>query len=146
LTVRNRKFTVKVIVETMKKEKKFPVVIPTSKCPNRNPKCKLHHGEYSITKYDKKFDRFFIRSYSVHQENFLESWFATAKVEEIFIRCLQKRKFTIPKLISIINIAHSYRKKVISLRFTEQESRKIQRRSKKANLSEYDYARKMILG
>lgn len=87
-----------------------------------------------------------MRSYSVHRDNFLETWFATSKVEEIFIRCLQKRKFTIPKLLKIINITHSYRKKVMSLRFTELEYKKIYRKSRKANLSVYDYARKMILG
>ena len=143
---RDRRIIVKIIIQTMKKEKQFPISIPTAKCPNRDPKCNLHHGEYLISKYDRKFDRFFVRSYSVHRDNFLETWFATSKVEEIFIRCLQKRKFTIPKLLKIINITHSYRKKVMSLRFTELEYKKIYRKSRKANLSVYDYARKMILG
>ena len=144
LAVRDKKFTVKVILETIKKD--LPIIIPTARCPNRDPKCKQHHGEYLITKYEKKFDRFFIRSYSVHKDAFLESWFTTAKVNEMFIRCLQRRKFTIPKLLEIVNISHTYRKKVMGLRFTEQEMKKIVRKSRKANLSVYDYARKMILG
>ena len=150
LAVRDRKFTVKIILETLKKNlhpklNPYHVEIPTAKCPNRDPKCKLHHGEYVISKYDKKFDRFFIRSYSVHKDMFLESWFSTSKVNDIFMRCLQKRKFTIPKLLKIVNITHTYRKKVIALRFTEREYKKIVRKSKKANLSVYDYARKMSL-
>lgn len=144
MAVRDKKFTVKVILDTIKKD--LPIIIPTARCPNRDPKCKLHHGEYLITKYDKKFDRFFIRSYSVHKEAFLESWFTTVKVNEMFIRCLQRRKFTIPKLLEIVNISHTYRKKVMGLRFTEQEYKKIVRKSSKANLRVYDYARKMILG
>lgn len=144
LAVRDKKFTVNVILDTLKTN--LPITIPTARCPNRNSKCKLHHGEYLITKYDKKLDRFFIRSYSVHKEMFLESWFTTVKVNEMFIRCLQRRKFTIPKLLEIVNISHTYRKKVLGLRFTEQEYKKIVRKSKKAKLSLYDYARKMILG
>lgn len=144
LAVRDKKFTVNVILDTLKTN--LPITIPTARCPNRNSKCKLHHGEYLITKYDKKLDRFFIRSYSVHKEMFLESWFTTVKVNEMFIRCLQRRKFTIPKLLEIVNISHTYRKKVLGLRFTEQEYKKIVRKSRKAKLSLYDYARKMILG
>lgn len=144
MAIRDKKFTVKIILETLKKSK-FPIVIPTAKCPNRDSKCKLHHGEYVISKYDKKFDRFFIRSYSVHKEMFLESWFVTSKVNAMFIGCLQRRKFTIPELLQIVNISHTYRKKVIALRFTEREYKKIVRKAKKANLSVYDYTRKMSL-
>lgn len=145
LAVRDKRFTVNIIIETMKKEKQFPIAIPTVNCPNRDSKCKLHHGEYLITKYDKKNDRFFVRSYSVHKDNFLESWFPTIKVTDIFMRCLMKKKFTVPKLLEIVNITHTFRKKVMGLRFTEQEYKKIVRKSKKANLTVYDYARKKIL-
>jgi len=146
LVVRDKKFTVKLVLEILKKDKQLPFEISTARCPNRNPKCQLHHGEYKIIKYDRKTDRFFIRSYSVHKDAFLESWFTTIKVQEMFVRCVQKRKFTIPKLVEIVNVTHTYRKKVMGLRFTEQEHKKIVRKSKKANLSVYDYARKMILG
>lgn len=146
LVVRDKKFTVKLVLEILKKDKQLPFEIPTARCPNRNPKCQLHHGEYKIIKYDRKTDRFFIRSYSVHKDAFLEAWFVTVKVQEMFVRCVQKRKFTIPKLLEIVNVAHTYRKKVMGLRFTEQEHKKIVRKSRKANLSVYDYARKMILG
>jgi len=145
LAVRDKKFTVKTVLETLKKGE-LPVSVPTSRCPNRDSKCKLHHGEYVITKYDRKFDRFFIRSYSVHKDHFLESWFSTAKVNEMFIRCLQRRKFTIPKLLQIVNITHTYRKRMLGIRVTDLEYRKIIRKSKKANLSIYDYTRKMLLG
>lgn len=125
----------------MKKQKKFPIAIPTVICPNRDPKCKLHHGEYLITKYEGKTDRFFIRSYSVHRDNFLESWFTSAKLNEIILRCLTKRKITVPKLLKIVDISHTYKKKVISLRFTELEYKKIMRKSRKANLTFHDYIR-----
>jgi hypothetical protein len=145
LAVRDREFTVNIILDTLKNNRQFPIKIPTVNCPNRDPRCKKHHGEYVISKYDKKTNRFFVRSYSVHKENYLESWFHSSKVKDMFISCLQKRKFTIPKLLVIVNISHSYRKKVLGLRFTEQEYKKIVKRSKKANLSLYDYARKKIL-
>ncbi len=143
--MRDKKFTVNIVLEILKKPEQLPVEIPTSKCPNRDPKCKLRHGEYVISKYDPKLDRFLIRSFPVHRDVSLESWFATSKVKEMFLNCLVRKKFTIPKLLQIINVAHTYRKKVMSLRFTEQEFKKIGRKSKIENLSIYDYARKKIL-
>jgi hypothetical protein len=140
LVVRDKKFTVNVVLETLKKTQ-LPIKIPTAKCPNRDAKCKLHHGEYLITKYDRKLDRFFIRSYSVHKDMFLESWFKTGKVKEMFLRCLQNRKFTIPKLLEIIDISYTYRRKVISLRYTDREFKKITRKSRKENLTVNDYIR-----
>ena len=140
VTVRDKKFTVNIVLETLKKTQ-LPIKIPTAKCPNRDAKCKQHHGEYVITKYDRKFDRFFIRSYSVHKDMFLESWFTTAKVNQMFLRCLQNRKFTVPKLLEIVDISHTYRRKVISLRYTDREFKKIARKSKKENLTVNDYIR-----
>jgi len=151
LVVRDRKYTVSLVLEILKKPEQLPVEIPTSRCPARDPKCKLRHGEYVISKYDRKFDRFLIRSFPVHRDMSLESWFTTSKVHEMFITCLMKKKFTIPKLVQIMeanrsgNVTQTYRKKVMSLRFTEQEFKKIARKSKIANLSLYDYARRKIL-
>lgn len=146
LVVRNKKYTVSLVIEILKKPEQLPVEIPTSKCPNRDPKCKLRHGEYVISKYDSKLNRFLIRSFPVHRDISLESWFPSAKVNDMFINCLVKKKFTIPKLLQIVNVTQTYRKKVMSLRFTEQEFKKIGRKSKIENLSIYDYARKQILG
>lgn len=142
---RTRKDTVLIIVKILKGKKNFPVTIPTAKCPNRDPKCTLHHGEYVISNYDKNTDRFFIRSYSVHRNEFLESWFASTKVEQIFIRCIIKKKFNLPQLTQIVNVTHVYRKRQINARFTEQEFRKIEKRAKKLDLTTYDYARMKIL-
>ena len=143
--MRDKKYTVNIVLEILKKPDQLPVEIPTSRCPNRDPKCKLRHGEYVISKYDHKLDRFLIRSFPVHRDMSLESWFATAKVKEMFLNCLTRKKFTVPKLLQIINVTHTYRKKVMSLRFTEQEFKKIVRKSKIENLSIYDFARKKIL-
>lgn len=145
MVVRDRKYTVSLVLEILKKPEQLPVEIPTSRCPSRDPKCKLRHGEYVISKYDRKLDRFLIRSFPVHRDMSLESWFATSKVHEMFINCLVKKKFTIPKLLQIVNVTQTYRKKVMSLRFTEQEFKKIARKSKIENFSIYDYARRKIL-
>lgn len=141
MIVRNKKYTISLILEILKKTEQLPVEIPTSKCPNKDSKCKLRHGEYVISKYDKKLDRFLIRSYSVHRDVFLESWFASVKVNEMFINCLVRKKFTIPKLLSIINITNTYRRKVISIRYTEQEYNKILRKSRMEKMKPYDYVR-----
>ena len=143
---RTRKDTVAIIIKILRKKKSFPIIIPTAKCPNRDPKCTLHHGEYVISKYDDKLDRFFVRSYPVHRNEFLESWFDTAKIEQVFIRCIVKKKFTIPQLTEIVSVSHIFRKKQLNCRFTEQEYKKIEKRAKKADLSIYNYVRKAALG
>jgi hypothetical protein len=145
LIVRDKKYTVNLILDLLKKPGQLPVEIPTSKCPNRDTKCKLRHGEYVISKYDIKLDRFLIRSFPVHRDVSLEAWFPTAKVNDMFINCLKKKKFTVPELQKIVNLTHTFRKKVMSLRFTEMEWKKIQRKAKVENLPIYDYARSKIL-
>jgi len=137
--------TVDIVLQTLKKKKLFPISIPTAKCPKDDQKCNLKHGDYVIFKYDPTTDRFFVRSYPVHREEFLETWFTSDKLKEMFIRCLRRKQFTIPKLLEIINIRHTYRKKVLGLRFTDDEMRKITRDAKREKQALYDYARSKIL-
>lgn len=142
---RTRKDTIEIIINILRKKKTLPVTIPTAKCPNRDPKCEKHHGEYVISKYDSLTDRFFVRSYSVHRTEFLESWFLSTKVKKFFIHCIGKKKFTIPQLTEIVNVSDVYRKRQLNCRFTEREFKKIEKRAGKLKLTVYEFARKQIL-
>jgi hypothetical protein len=116
---------VEYVIDALKKNDNLPFHINTARCPKRSKTCQKRHGDYIILEYNEESSKFLIRSYGVHSEVSSESTFSESQLSNALLYCLNKKKFTLPTLLKMIDISDYYKTHRLILGFSDDQWKKI---------------------